>query len=106
MTVKGITIWERYIERIVLAIAVLTLVGFTAMQFVGEPNAVTMDGRSVAPGEVDRLLEAEAQRLLVRLAPGAASAIDFDATDFRGVRKYFQEHLTAAVSPAQRLVRN
>ena len=106
MTVKGITIWERYIERIVLAIAVLTLVGFTAMQFVGEPNAVTMDGRSVAPGEVDRLLEAEAQRLLVRLAPGAASAIDFDATDFRGVRKYFQEHLTAAVSPAPRLVRN
>ena len=74
MTVKGITIWERYIERIVLAIAVLTLVGFTAMQFVGEPNAVTMDGRSVAPGEVDRLLEAEAQRLLVRLAPEAAPA--------------------------------
>ncbi|MCH6551440.1 MAG: hypothetical protein IH804_05430, partial [Planctomycetes bacterium] len=105
MTVKGITIWERYIERIVLAIAVLTLVGFTVMQFVGEPNAVTMDGRSVAPGEVDRLLEAQAERLRSRLASGAASAIDFDAADFRGVRKYFQEHLTASVSPAPRLAR-
>ena len=69
MKTKGISIWEQHIQWIVLGLAVVAFVAFTTKQFVGEPNAVSMGGRQVAPGEVDRLLEEDAERLAARLAP-------------------------------------
>lgn len=61
MKTKGIPIWEQYLEHIVLGIAFLVLIGFTAMQFIGSPNTVEVAGvGKVGPGEVDRLLESKA----------------------------------------------
>ncbi|MCZ6851787.1 MAG: hypothetical protein O7F17_09115, partial [Planctomycetota bacterium] len=69
MKTKGITIWELHAERIVLGLATVLLVVFTARQFIGEPNAVPKPQGTgvIAPDEIDALLQAEAERLLERL---------------------------------------
>src|SRR5262245_22167108 len=64
MKTKGIPIWEQYLEHIVLGVALLVLVGFTAMQFIGSPNSVEVAGSgNVGPADVDHLLEAKAQEI-------------------------------------------
>ena len=77
MKTKGITIWELHAERIVLGIAAVLLVVFTALQFIGEPNAVkTPTGEMVAPDRIDALLQAEAERLLERLDEASPPQIE------------------------------
>ncbi len=61
--VKGIPFWEQYLEYIVLGAAVLVFVALTALQFVGNPNAATVGGQVIAPGEIDAFIEAEARRV-------------------------------------------
>ncbi len=103
MKIKGITIWERYVERIVLVIAVLAFIGFTALQFIGNPNAVEQRGQKIGPADVNDLLESEADRLAVMLRPDAPAAIDID--DLPSYRDAIAQKMGAPVSPAQRLAR-
>ncbi|MCH8342694.1 MAG: hypothetical protein IH983_01770 [Planctomycetes bacterium] len=78
MKTKGITIWELHAERIVLGLAAVLLVVFTAMQFIGEPNAVPKPQGTgvIAPDEIDALLQAEAERLLERLDEASPPQIE------------------------------
>ncbi len=74
MKTKGITIWEKHAEKMVLGLAVAAAGFLIARQFIGEPNAVQVaGGRNVAPGEIDAMLSEEAERYRVKLedrAPG------------------------------------
>lgn len=95
MKTKGIPIWEQYLEHIVLGVAFLVLVGFTAMQFIGSPNAVEVVGvGKVGPGEIDRILEVKAQEI--------SGSIQQDAVklpDPAPVLAKFAERKDAPVSP-------
>lgn len=77
MKIKGITIWEQYVELFVVAIAAVVFVGFTVMQFIGDPNKVTQGLESYSPGDVDQILLDEATRLSAGLEPGAISPVPF-----------------------------
>lgn len=102
---KGITIWEQRVEWIVIGAAVVAFAVFTALQFVGEPNAVTIDDQKVAPGDVDRLLAAEAERLSALLSPDAPPAVEIDPYA-KGFLEDFNDLLTASVSPGGELAAN
>ena len=63
MKTKGITIWERHAEKFVLGVALVLFIGFAALQFIGEPNAVSTPEGDVAPGAIDAMLEERANRI-------------------------------------------
>ena len=95
MKTKGIPIWEQYLEHIVLGLAFLVLVGFTAMQFIGSPSAVEVSGvGTVKPGTVDQLLEKKAQDISGTIGGGE---IPLPAPE--PVLAKFQEKLESPVSP-------
>jgi hypothetical protein len=79
MKTKGITIWERHAEKFVLGVAVVLFVGFAALQFIGEPNAVSTPEGEVAPGKIDRLLEDRANRIRVLISDDAEAKVDLPA---------------------------
>ncbi|MHC4349458.1 MAG: hypothetical protein ACYS15_13105 [Planctomycetota bacterium] len=76
MKTKGITIWERHAEKFVLAVAALLFVGFAAMQFIGEPNAVSTSEGPIAPDEIDELLEDRARELRAKLSDDADAGVE------------------------------
>ncbi len=63
MKTKGITVWEQHAEKFVLGLAGLLFVGFTAIQFIGDPNAVPLGAKEITPAEVDGILTEEAENL-------------------------------------------
>ncbi len=76
MKTKGITIWEKHAEKIVLAFAVVAAGAVTAMQFIGEPNAVSTPAGDVAPGDIDALLQDRAEALLLKLRDDAPAGVE------------------------------
>ena len=76
MKTKGITIWERHAEKFVLAVAALLFIGFTALQFIGEPNAVSTSEGVIAPRDIDDLLEERAAALRSKLSDDADAAVE------------------------------
>jgi len=76
MKTKGITIWERHAEKIVLALAFVAAGSLTAMQFIGEPNAVPTTAGEVAPSEIDELLQERAEQLLAKLRDDAPAGVE------------------------------
>jgi len=101
MKSKGITIWEQHVEKIVLAVAVLVCGAFVAMQFVGNPNAATIGGKTVSPGEVDGLLEEKARAISVRLSDDAASPISLP--EVKPVADELLASLNDSLSPLEAL---
>lgn len=81
MKSKGITIWEQHVEKMVLGVAVLLFAAFTAMQFIGNPNAAKMGTETVSPGEVDGKLETKAQSIVANQGPDARSPFELPAVD-------------------------
>ncbi len=75
MKTKGITIWEKHAEKIVLGMAFVAAGALTAMQFIGEPNAVSTNAGDVAPSEIDGLLQARAEDLLAKLRDDAPAGV-------------------------------
>ncbi len=53
MKTKGITVWEQHAEKFVLGLAGLLFVGFTAIQFIGDPNVVQPGAKKITPGDFD-----------------------------------------------------
>lgn len=95
---KGITIWEQYVELGVLGIVCILFVFFTATQFIGRPNVVTVPGHDeVGPGEVDALLEDEARRISARLQPDAPSPVEIDPP--QAIAENFLARLNSTTSP-------
>lgn len=103
MKIKGITIWEQYVEFFVLAIAAVVFVGFTAMQFIGDPNKITKGADSYSPGNVDQTLLDEANRVSAGLEPDARSPVQFP--DHDPVLPKFESLLSSSISPEPTLSR-
>ena len=76
MKTKGITIWEKHAEKFVLGLAFVAAGAVTAMQFIGEPNAVSTPAGDVGPGEIDALLQSRAEALLAKLRDDAPAGVD------------------------------
>ncbi|MEM7228939.1 MAG: hypothetical protein AAF432_09005 [Planctomycetota bacterium] len=76
MKIKGISIWEQYLEYIVLLIAVVVCVALVVLQFIGNPNAATVGGDTYGPGDVDQAVADAAARVAPKLEPSARSPID------------------------------
>ena len=76
MKTKGITIWEKHAEKIVLVLAFVGAGALTAMQFIGEPNAVSTTAGDVAPSEIDKLLQERAEELLAKLRDDAPAGVE------------------------------
>ncbi|MFG0329212.1 MAG: hypothetical protein ACF8PN_04865 [Phycisphaerales bacterium] len=93
MTPKGINFIELHVEKIVLGVAGLIVVGLVARQLLTDPNAVTIDGRTVSPGEVDEVLEEKADRLKSNLDSGRRLEIEEVAL----VSDWFDRRLTDPV---------
>lgn len=72
MKTKGITIWEQHAEKFVLGISGLLFVGFTALQFIGEPNAVN----KMTATNVDNYLIEAAEDLQQQMESSAAPSLD------------------------------
>ncbi len=100
MKIKGITIWEQYVDRIVLAVAVLLFVGFTTMQFIGDPNATELSGRQVGPGEIDSVLREKAQDIASRMS---SSLVDVDVPTPEPMLAKFETLTTTSISPSATL---
>ena len=76
MKTKGITVWELHAEKFVLGLAGLLFVGFTAIQFIGEPNAVPLGAKKITPAEVDGILTEAAEDLQRQMESSAPAPID------------------------------
>jgi uncharacterized membrane protein YgcG len=74
--IKGIPMWEQYLEYIVLAVAVLVCIALVTLQFIGNPNAAKVGSETYAPSEVDRAVADAADEIDDLLTPQAASPID------------------------------
>ncbi len=72
MKTKGLTVWEKHAEKIVLARVYVAAGALTAMQFIGEPNAVG----DIAPSEIDGLLQDRAEALLAKLRDEAPAGVE------------------------------
>lgn len=105
MKIKGISFIEQHVEKVVLGIAVAALVGVGVWQFGLRSNRVTMGGRDVEPGEVDRRLVERASELADRLRDDAT--IESPALDRppAAAAKEFAASLTESVSRDARLAR-
>lgn len=67
MKPKGINFFEQHVEKVVLGVACAAAAGLAAVQFLTQPNAVTIDAVEHAPGRVDDAIEGKAQALKGRL---------------------------------------
>lgn len=103
---KGMPLWEQHLEKIVLGLSVLVLLGVLAMTLLGGSDITAdIDGRSYGAAEVDDVMVEKAQELGRRLSPEAdADVAAFDAIDASGASR-FAERLAAGVSPTGTLPR-
>lgn len=63
MKLKGVNPFQQHIEKIVLGLVLVILLGVIALQFVTTPNNIEDGGRSIAPAQVYTSLESQANQL-------------------------------------------
>lgn len=102
MKLKGINTFEQHIEKIVLGVAILGVVGIAAWQFISAPT-VPLGKQTVSPGEVDALLQRKAEGLQTRLR--GESDIKIPAEGVPLAAPTFGDRLARHVSPAPSLAR-
>ncbi|MBE0534494.1 MAG: hypothetical protein IH624_02410 [Phycisphaerae bacterium] len=66
---------EQHAEKLVLGVAVLISVVLLAVFVIGGPNAVKIGARKLGPGEVDRQVRAQAERLADKLSESPTPAV-------------------------------
>lgn len=103
MKLKGINAFEQHVEKIVLGVAVLGVVGIAAWQFLSAPT-FKVGRENVAPADVDRLLDRKAQALQTQLRGDSTVKIPTDDVPLAGAA--FNERLSKSVSPAKSYARS
>lgn len=103
---QGLPLWEQHLEKLVLGLSVLVLLGVLAMTLLGGGDITAdIDGRSYGAAEVDEVMVEKAQDLGRRLSPDAdADTSAFDAIDASGADR-FASRLAAGVAPTGSLPR-
>jgi hypothetical protein len=88
MKVKGMNPIEQHVEKIVLALVALVLLGVLAMQFLTQPNQVDVGNRKVPPQNVYVELQRQAENLDSQLKDASPALPEVRATDL--VQRYDQ----------------
>lgn len=99
---KGISVIEQHVEKLVVAVLALVLLAVLAMQFLTAPNRVSMGGEEVDPSEIEGRLRAKADTINGRLGGGGSDAPLVEG----GIPKVaddFVSGLDRGVSPRSRL---
>ncbi len=81
MKLKGVNPIEQHIEKIVLGVVFLILLGVIALQFVTTPNNIEDGGRSIAPAQVYTSLEPQANQLQSQISDLNPSLPDVKLVD-------------------------
>jgi uncharacterized membrane protein YgcG len=103
MKLKGINAFEQHVEKIVLGVAVLGVVGIAAWQFLSAP-AFKVGRDTVPPADVDRLLDRKAQALQTQLRGDSNIKIPSDDVPLAGPA--FTERMAKPVSPVRSYARS
>lgn len=102
MGLKGINPFERHVEKIVVGISGVALLGVLAMQFVGGSSLVKVGrGAPVPPADAYKPVEQEAERLIARLESGRPELPEAPRTEILAL---FDSKLTTPVAPRPGLV--
>ena len=101
MKLKGINAFEQHLEKVVLGVAVLAVVGIAGWQYLSAPE-VKVGSKSVKHGEIDDLLDKKA-RELSNLLGGERVSIEIPADTVTLAAPGFADQLSSAVSPVQSL---
>ncbi len=81
MKLKGVNPIEQHIEKIVLGLMLVLLLGVIAMQFVTQPNVVKDGSRVVTPAQVYTALEPQANQLQSQISDLSPSLPDVQPVD-------------------------
>ncbi|KAA0215068.1 MAG: hypothetical protein DYG94_03515 [Leptolyngbya sp. PLA3] len=110
MRLKGISVFEQHIEKVVLAVMVCVLLGVVSMQFLYQPNMIDTGGRKVPPQAVFGELRKEVDRLRAEVNDGAPPLPEVVTPDLRGAYQQaisqqgsVPEELDIAFGPAPRI---
>ena len=80
MPANELGFFQKHTEKIALALGLGVLVGAGATQFLlGQPNAVTIDGQQVGPGEIVAKVRTQVDRLQTKLNDSTSVIEAFDA---------------------------
>ena len=80
MPANELGFFQKHTEKIALALGVGVLVGAGATQFLlGQPNAVTIDGQQVGPGEIAAKVRTQVDRLQTKLNDSKSVIEAFEA---------------------------
>lgn len=81
MKLKGINPIEQHVEKIVLGLVAVVLLGVFAMQFLTQPNQVEVGTRAVSPAGIYLELENQAKMLDSQLKDASPALPDIKQTD-------------------------
>lgn len=97
---KGIPFWEQHIEKMVLGLAALALLGVLAIVAL-DLDAVTadIDNRVLGPAEVDEVMVAKASELSRKLQPDADADIEQFASVSGGGGEAYRQRLDESTAP-------
>lgn len=105
MKIKGISLVEQHIEKVVLLVAVVGLLLVAGWELVARPNRVQMDAKEVDPGQVDVVLKERADALAAKLRDDAKLDEDVLAQPAPRIASDFESSLGGRVSTTQNLPR-
>jgi hypothetical protein len=86
MKLKGVNPIEQHIEKIVLGVVFLILLGVVALQFVTNPNNIEDGGRSIPPAQAYTALESQANQLQSQISDLSPTFPDVKPVDL--VQRY------------------
>jgi hypothetical protein len=81
MKLKGVNPIEQHIEKIVLGVILILLLGVISMQFVMRPNDIDVGGRAVSPDQVYSVLESRATQLQSQLSDLSPQLPELESVD-------------------------
>lgn len=90
MAKQSINIVERHVEKGVLGICGLVLIGAIALYLVSTPNTVDIKGQQATPENIDQIVLNEAQSLLTKMRGAKVETVEVEP---------FLEQFTASNSP-------
>lgn len=100
MKIKGVNFFEQHVEKLVLGVVSLVLLGALTAQFVVEPNIVKIGSSQYPPHQRFVPAENEANALLARMADPSP---DVPAVADQPLRERFAARIAGSVAPRQRL---
>ena len=99
MKVKGINPIEQHVEKIVLGLVFLALLGVLALQFLTQPNRVQAGNRAVPPQDVFVVLQRQAESIDSPIKDGSPALPPVQETDL--VQRYDRAFDEAAAGPVR-----